>query len=78
MMEYNHLGIPTKNKFEGEIDLPHLRMTVSDHENNPYGIQWQRYWDDAGTDDDQHTDKADGQRRPAMDARFLSKPEDGQ
>ncbi len=22
-------------------------MTVSDHENNPYGIQWQRYWDDA-------------------------------
>ena len=22
-------------------------MTVSDHENNPYGIQWQRYWEDA-------------------------------
>lgn len=33
--------------FEGEIDLPHLKMTVSDHENNPYGIQWQRYWDGA-------------------------------
>ena len=46
-MKFNHLGIPTKEKFEGEIDLPHLRMTVSDHENNPYGIQWQRYWDDA-------------------------------
>ncbi|MFV2054863.1 MAG: VOC family protein [Thiohalomonadales bacterium] len=46
-MKFNHIGIPTKDKFEGEIDLPHLRMTVSDHENNPYGIQWQRYWDDA-------------------------------
>ena len=22
-------------------------MTVSDHENNPFGIQWQRYWEDA-------------------------------
>lgn len=46
-MKFNHLGIPTKNRFEGEIDLPHLKMTVSDHENNPYRIQWQRYWDGA-------------------------------
>lgn len=46
-MKFNHIGIPTNNTFEGEIDLPHLKMTVSDHENNPYGIQWQRYWDDA-------------------------------
>jgi hypothetical protein len=46
-MKFNHLGIPTKDRFEGEIDLPHLKMTVSDHENNPYGIQWQRYWDGA-------------------------------
>lgn len=22
-------------------------MTVSDHKNNTYGIQWQRYWQDA-------------------------------
>ncbi len=29
------------------MDLPHLKMTVSDHENNPFGIQWQRYWDNA-------------------------------
>ena len=29
------------------MDLPHLQMTVSDHENNPYGIQWQRYWEGA-------------------------------
>ncbi|MFN8467832.1 MAG: hypothetical protein U0X20_19895 [Caldilineaceae bacterium] len=46
-MKYNHIGIPTTGHFEGEIDLPHLKMTVSDHENNPFGIQWQRYWDDA-------------------------------
>ena len=46
-MKFNHIGIPTQERFEGEIDLPHLKMTVSYHENNPYGIQWQRYWDDA-------------------------------
>ena len=46
-MKFNHVGIPTLEKFECEIDLPHLKMTVSDHENNPFGIQWQRYWKDA-------------------------------
>ncbi len=46
-MKYNHIGIPTERRFEGEIDLPHLEMTVSDHESNPFGIQWQRYWDGA-------------------------------
>lgn len=47
VMKFNHVGIPTQDNFEGEIDLPHLKMTVSDHENNPYGIQWQRYWQGA-------------------------------
>lgn len=46
-MKYNHVGIPTKERFEGEIELPHLKLTVSDHQNNPFGIQWQRYWDEA-------------------------------
>jgi hypothetical protein len=46
-MKFNHVGIPVTGRFDGEIDLPHLKMTVSDHENNPYGIQWQRYWKDA-------------------------------
>lgn len=46
-MKFNHIGIPTRDSFEGEIDLPHLKMTVSDHTNNPYGIQWQRYWEGA-------------------------------
>jgi len=43
-MKFNHIGIPTTGRFEGEIDLPHLKMTVSDHQSNPFGIQWQRYW----------------------------------
>ena len=46
-MKFNHIGIPTKESFEDEIDLPHLKMTVSDHQNNSFGIQWQRYWQDA-------------------------------
>jgi hypothetical protein len=46
-VKYNHLGIPTTGRFEGEIDIPHLKMTVSDHESNPYCIQWMRFWDDA-------------------------------
>jgi len=46
-MKYNHIGIPTTGRFKGEIDLPHLKITVSDHENNAFGIQWQRYWEDA-------------------------------
>ena len=46
-MKFNHIGIPTTKPFDSEIDLPHLKMTVSDHESNAFGIQWQRYWDDA-------------------------------
>jgi hypothetical protein len=46
-MRFNHVGIPTTSSFDGEIPLPHLKITVSDHQSNPFGIQWQRYWDDA-------------------------------
>jgi len=46
-MKYNHIGIPTIERFKGEIDLPDLKMTVSDHDNNAFGIQWQRYWENA-------------------------------
>jgi hypothetical protein len=46
-MKFDHIGIPTHESFAGEIPLPHLKITVSDHQNNPFGIQWQRYWDDA-------------------------------
>jgi hypothetical protein len=46
-MKFDHIGIPTTQNFAGEISLPHLKMAVSDHKDNPFGIQWQRYWDDA-------------------------------
>lgn len=46
-MKYNHFGIPTDKIFDGEIDLPHLKITVSEHEKNRFGIQLQRYWPDA-------------------------------
>jgi len=46
-VKFQHVGIPTTDRFDGEIPLPHLQVTVSDHQNNPFGIQWQRYWDGA-------------------------------
>ncbi len=46
-MKYHHVGIPTTERFEGEIDLAHLKMTVSDHSNNHFGIQWMRFWEGA-------------------------------
>jgi len=47
MLRFNHIGIPTAGRFGGEIALPHLKMTVSDHRANEFGIQWQRYDADA-------------------------------
>ena len=44
---FDHVGIPITQAFEGAIDLPHLGITVSDHQDNPVGIQWQRYHTDA-------------------------------
>jgi hypothetical protein len=46
-LKFNHIGIPTTAQFDGEISLPHLQVTVSDHQDNPFGIQWQRYWEGA-------------------------------
>ena len=50
-LKYNHIDIPTTSSFDGEIPVPHLKVTVSDHQNNPFGIQWQRYWDGAPVPD---------------------------
>lgn len=35
-MKFNHVGIPVQASVAGEMNLPHLMMTASDHENNPY------------------------------------------
>ena len=42
-MRFNHIGIPTTRSFDGEIHLPHLKMTVSDHQDNPFGIHSGRF-----------------------------------
>jgi hypothetical protein len=42
-MKYNHLGIPTQTPQEGEIYLSQFDLHCTDHESNPFGIQWMRY-----------------------------------
>jgi hypothetical protein len=45
-MKYNHIGIPTKTPQPGETYLKDYKIFCTDHENNPFGIQWMRYEDD--------------------------------
>jgi len=45
-MKYNHLGIPTKTPQPGETYLEKYKIAFTDHESNPFGIQWMRYEDD--------------------------------
>ncbi len=45
MMKYHHVGIPTRSSKEGEIYLEDYDIHCTDHESNPYGIQWMRYGD---------------------------------
>ena len=42
-MKYHHLGIPTTEPREGETYLAEYRFHCTDHERNPFGIQWMRF-----------------------------------
>ena len=42
-MKYHHIGIPTQVPQFGETYLEKYRFFCTDHENNPFGIQWMRY-----------------------------------
>jgi hypothetical protein len=42
-MKYHHLGIPTAEPRPGETHLDKHRVFCTDHERNPFGIQWMRY-----------------------------------
>ncbi len=42
-MKYHHMGIPTEVAQAGEIYLPRYKLYCTDHERNPFGIQWMRY-----------------------------------
>ena len=46
-MEYHHVGIPTKNKKEGEVYLEQFGMYVSGFDSSPYGIEWLRFEEDS-------------------------------
>ena len=43
---FHHIGIPTKNKIEGERYIPHLKIHVAGFETSPYGIEWMRFEED--------------------------------
>jgi len=42
-MRYHHLGIPTTSRRPGETYLPKYKAFCTDHEGNPFGIQWMRF-----------------------------------
>ena len=47
MKKYHHIGIPTKIPRDGEIYLEKYKVYATDHESNPFGIQWMRYEEDS-------------------------------
>jgi hypothetical protein len=42
-MKYHHLGIPTTVQQADETYLPDYGLFCTDHERNPFGIQWMRF-----------------------------------
>ncbi|MCP4580554.1 MAG: hypothetical protein GY839_02970 [candidate division Zixibacteria bacterium] len=42
-MKYHHLGIPTNIPQDGETYLENYDIYFTNHESNPFGIQWMRY-----------------------------------
>ena len=45
-MKYHHVGIPTEVEQTGEIYLSQHKLYCTDHQRNPFGIQWMRYESD--------------------------------
>jgi hypothetical protein len=43
---YHHIGIPTTRPVPGMARLDHLRIACTDHEANPFGVQWMMYDDE--------------------------------
>lgn len=46
--KYHHLGIPVRKVIDGMVHIKHLKIYATDHESNPFGIQWMRYEKDCG------------------------------
>ncbi len=47
MRKYNHLGIPSDIKREGETYLEEYKMYISGYETSPYGVEWMRFEPDS-------------------------------
>src|SRR5579864_4942878 len=43
IFRYHHLGIPTRKKVSGMAEIRSLKIHATDHESNPFGIQWMLY-----------------------------------
>ena len=46
MIKYHHMGIPTQTPQPAETYLKEYKLFCTDHESNPFGIQWMRYEED--------------------------------
>lgn len=46
-LEFHHLGIKSDEPHKDSIQLPHLKICCTDHESNPFGLQWMYYEADA-------------------------------
>ena len=42
-MKFHHIGIPTTEPRQGETYLAEYGFHCTDHERNPFGIQWMRF-----------------------------------
>lgn len=43
IFRYHHLGIPARKKVSGMVEIRRLKIHATDHESNPFGIQWMLY-----------------------------------
>ena len=41
--KYHHVGIPTQKIMDNMVHIKHLKIYATDHESNPFGIQWMVY-----------------------------------
>jgi hypothetical protein len=48
-LKYHHLGIPTKEKRDGETYLREFKVYVSGYDTSPFKIEWMRYENDSLT-----------------------------
>jgi hypothetical protein len=51
IFRYHHLGIPARIKVSGMVEIRHLKIHATDHESNPFGIQWMLYGKDCKVPD---------------------------